>query len=208
MVPGVPIDPYVARFTAGEASIILGLDGATLATWGKRGFIIPTRREQGAGSAAGKKRNKKNSPKGKSLFSVRDLVMIRVLHLCSQQMSLALSVSAKLGDDVKKTHQPAARAIAAMEAARVSEAVAMHGEWMWAVARAYERGEKFAVYIYAARPHLKWEFDMHVGDLGQRPSFGWEVPHIYVPASDIFIPIYVECKKLLGISSHAGAKDV
>jgi len=123
-------------------------------------------------------------------------------------MGFALSESAELGDDAKTTPELVARAITNMEARRISEAIAMRGEWMWASARAFERGEKFPVYIYAARLHRKWEFDMHVGELGQPPSFGWEVPLIYVPASDIFIPIYIECKKLLGISSHTGAKDM
>jgi len=77
----------------------------------------------------------------------------------------------------------------------------MEGEWMWAVARAFERGRSLPVYLYASRPRRKWQFDMHVGNIGEQPCFGWEVAHIFIPVSDIFIGVYVECKKFLGLTA-------
>jgi hypothetical protein len=197
MIAGVAFDLYAGLFTASEASNILGLSGAVLATWGQRGFSQPTRREQGGASTAGTKRIKKNSPKGKPLFSARDLVKLRTLQIFSEQMGLPLTASAEFGERVKKTAESAAEAIAGMEATSVADTVAMRGEWMWAVARAFERGEKFHVYIYVTRPRERWEFDMHVGELGEPPCFGWQLPHIYLPASEIFVGIYAKCKAML-----------
>ena len=32
------------------------------------------------------------------------------------------------------------------------------------------------------------------------PCFGLQVPHVYVPISKIFIGVYNECKKILGVT--------
>ena len=45
---------------------------------------------------------------------------------------------------------------------------------------------------------------MHLGEKGAIPCFGLQVPHVYVPISEIFISVYNECKKILGVT---GAQD-
>jgi hypothetical protein len=73
---------------------------------------------------------------------------------------------------------------------------------MWATARSVEQGEPLYIYAYATRSEQKWLFDMHIINPGEPPSFGWDVPHLYVPMSAIFIAVYTDCKKLLGISGQ------
>ena len=41
---------------------------------------------------------------------------------------------------------------------------------------------------------------MHLGEKGAIPCFGLQVPHVYVPISEIFISVYNECKKILGVT--------
>jgi hypothetical protein len=38
---------------------------------------------------------------------------------------------------------------------------------------------------------------MHLGEKGAMPRFGLQVPHVYVPLSEIFIGVSKECKKIL-----------
>ena len=85
-------------------------------------------------------------------------------------------------------------------AAAIADTIANTGEWMWASARSIEKGDPLLVYAYAARPNRKWLFDMHLAKPGEPPSFGYEVPHIYVPMSKIFAEVYGECKRLPGIT--------
>ena len=75
---------------------------------------------------------------------------------------------------------------------------------MWAIARSVEQGESLYIYAYATRSEQKWLFDMHIINPGEPPSFGWDVPHMYVPMSAIFIAVYTDCKKFLGISDERG----
>jgi hypothetical protein len=76
---------------------------------------------------------------------------------------------------------------------------------MWAMARSIERGKPFYIYAYATRSDQKWQFDMHIENPGaerpnELPCFGWKVPHIFVPVGEIFIAVYNDCKKLLGLT--------
>jgi hypothetical protein len=91
---------------------------------------------------------------------------------------------------------------ALIDAAQIADSVARSGEWMWATARSVEQGEPLYIYAYATRAEQKWLFDMHIINPGEPPSFGWDVPHLYVPMSAIFIAVYTDCKKLLGISDQ------
>ena len=66
----------------------------------------------------------------------------------------------------------------------------------------------FFIYAYVTRRKGEWQFDMHVENPGtekpsEPPCFGWRLPHIYVPVGEIFIAIYNDCKKLLGISMES-----
>ena len=87
----------------------------------------------------------------------------------------------------------------------LADAPAYGGEWMWAMARSIERGKPFYIYAYATRSDQKWQFDMHIENPGaerpnELPCFGWKVPHIFVPVGEIFIAVYNDCKKLLGLT--------
>jgi hypothetical protein len=198
MIAGAAFDIYAGQFAAGEAAAMLGIKGPVLAMWGQRGLWEPTRREGASERRGHRTSSKRGSPKGKPLFSARDIFKARLLHMLSGQMGLHLGKSLEVAQEVRETAEHVAELVSAIEAAELADTVAMTGEWMWAVARAYERGQPLHVYVYASRPGPKWQFDMHVGERGEPPSFGWAVLHLYIPASDIFIAIYNDCKKLLG----------
>ena len=72
------------------------------------------------------------------------------------------------------------------------------------VASGCGRSPEALIYAYATRSEQKWLFDMHIINPGEPPSFGWDVPHMYVPMSAIFIAVYTDCKKFLGISDQRG----
>jgi hypothetical protein len=91
---------------------------------------------------------------------------------------------------------------ALIDAAQIADSVARSGEWMLATARSVEQGEPLYIYAYATRSEQKWLFDIHIANPGEAPSFGWDLPHMYVPMSAIFIAVYTDCKKLLGISDQ------
>jgi hypothetical protein len=200
MIAGVAFDLYAGQFPAGEAADILALKGSVLAMWGIRGFSEPTRRKAEREKRCDKRAKKKRAPKGDPLFSCRDLFKLRLLQILPEQLGVPLAYTSEVGEDAKATPQKVAKAITKIEAAEAADTIAMTGEWMWAVARAFESGNHLHVYLYASRPNQKWSFDMHVGKLGEPPSFGWKVPHLYLPLSEIFISIYIECKKVLGSS--------
>jgi hypothetical protein len=70
--------------------------------------------------------------------------------------------------------------------------------WMWVCARSVEAKQPINIYAYAARSADRWLFDLHLGEKGAISCFGLQVPHVYVPISEIFISVYNECKKILG----------
>jgi hypothetical protein len=90
-----------------------------------------------------------------------------------------------------------------LEEENVAE-IAAGRNWMWACARSVETKQPINIYAYAARSADRWLFDMHLGEKGAIPCFGLQVPHVYVPISKIFISVYIECKKILGVT---GAQD-
>ena len=76
------------------------------------------------------------------------------------------------------------------------------GNWMWAVARGVENGKPFKICSYATRDHGEWLFDMEISEERRQPRFGLEVPHLFIPMWRVFETVYVECKKLLGMSDQ------
>jgi hypothetical protein len=85
-------------------------------------------------------------------------------------------------------------------------AAATKGEWMWAMARSIEMASPLYIYAFVAPIKNKWQFDMHIENAGvespsEPPCFGWDAPLIFVPVSEIFISVYNDCKKMLGIES-------
>jgi hypothetical protein len=84
--------------------------------------------------------------------------------------------------------------------------IAAGRNWMWACARSVETNQPINIYAYAARSADRWLFDMHLGEKGAIPCFGLQVPHVYVPISEIFISVYNECKKILGVTGAQGPR--
>jgi hypothetical protein len=209
MIAGAAFDLDAGQFSAGEAASILKMKASVLAMQVQRGLSPPTRREGAAGSG----RKKKRSRQGKALFSLRDMVKIRCQQILSE-MSFSLGESVHVGDGIKLTPKEVAARLSSMEAQDIAETLATKGEWMWAMARSIERGTPFYIYGYATRREGEWPFDMHVENPGtekpsEPPCFGCRLPHIYVPVGEIFIAVYNDCKKLLGISMEsANSKGV
>ena len=99
----------------------------------------------------------------------------RLLQVLAAQLGIALSDSVLVARKAEK---------ALIDAAQIADSVARSGEWMWATARSVEQGESLYIYAYATRSEQKY------------------VPHMYVPMSAIFIAVYTDCKKFLGISDQ------
>jgi hypothetical protein len=197
MLAGAAFNIYAGDFSLGEGATILGNKPSVLTMRMQRGLAVPERREGGSGT----KNLKKGSRRGRVRLSARELTKIQTQQILSD-MGFLLKESTPVGNEIKTTQKSAAKRLSAIEAEKIADAVAYKGEWMWAVARAFERGEHLHVYVYASRDQQKnWQFDMKVGERGQPPCFGWAVPHIYLPMSDIFISVYTACKKLLGIAT-------
>lgn len=176
MIAGSYFHLYVGQFTAGEVASMCGVSRPVIDTWGTRGFLQPTRRERQSPSRVGAKTKSTDLKKGKPLFSAADAFKAQLLKLLSEDVGTPLEIGA---------------------ASEVAGAAAYKGEWMWAVARGVEKEKPLLVYTYVARVKSKWQFDMHIGERGKAPCFGWSKPHIYVPMSDIFTGIYLACKRLV-----------
>jgi hypothetical protein len=195
MIAGAAFDLYVGQFTTGEVAQVCGVSRPVIDMWGTRGFIEPTRRERPIAGrlASTTKERRSRTSKGKPLFSTRDMFKARLLQVLAAQLGIALSDSVLVAREAEK---------ALIDAAQIADSVARSGEWMWATARSVEQGESLYIYAYATRSEQKWLFDMHIINPGEPPSFGWDVPHMYVPMSAIFIAVYTDCKKFLGISDQ------
>jgi hypothetical protein len=195
MIAGAAFDLYVGQFTTGEVAQVCGVSRPVIDMWGTRGFIEPTRRERpiAGRQAPTTKERRLRASKGKPLFSARDMFKARLLQVLAAQLGIALSDSVLVARKAEK---------ALIDAAQIADSVARSGEWMLATARSVEQGEPLYIYAYATRSEQKWLFDIHITNPGEPPSFGWDVPHMYVPMSAIFIAVYTECKKLLGISDQ------
>ena len=195
MIAGAAFDLYVGQFTTGEVAQVCGVSRPVIDMWGTRGFIEPTRRERPIAGrlASTTKERRSRTSKGKPLFSARDMFKARLLQVLAAQLGIALSDSVLVARKAEK---------ALIDAAQIADSVARSDEWMWATARSVEQGEPLYIYAYATRAEQKWLFDMHIIKPGEPPSFGWDVPHLYVPMSAIFIAVYTDCKKFLGISDQ------
>jgi hypothetical protein len=195
MIAGAAFDLYVGQFTTGEVAQVCGVSRPVIDMWGTRGFIEPSRRERpiaGRPASTTKGRRTRTS-KGKPLFSARDMFKARLMQVLAAQLGIALSDSVLVARKAEK---------ALIDAARIADSIARSGEWMWATARSVEQGKPLYIYAYATQSEQKWLFDMHIINPGEPPSFGLDVPHLYVPMSAIFITVYTNCKKLLGISDQ------
>ena len=117
----------------------------------------------------------------------------RLLQALAAQLGIALSDSVLVARKAEK---------ALIDAAQIADSVARSGEWMWATARSVEQGESLYIYAYANPLGAKVAVRYAHHKSGRASSFGWDVPHMYVPMSAIFIAVYADCKKFLGISDR------
>jgi hypothetical protein len=164
-------DLYRPMFGPIDVAKIAGVNRTMVDVWLQRGLISP--------AARGEKQNPRAKTKGKPYFSAREVFQVRLLHLLASDLFLGLSDYAVVA-----------------EKAKLASTISQAGEWMWAVARGIENGRPFLVYAYATHAGGEWQFDVHMEKTGGAPCFGWDVPHVYVPMSTIFSPVYLECKRL------------
>jgi hypothetical protein len=130
------------------------------------------------------------------------------MRVVAAQLDLAMTESVGMAAWTELTGEAEQKRIAEYETSisELADAPAYGGEWMWFLARTVERGKPALIYAYATRSEGKWQFDMHIeGSDVEKPTeppcFGSKVPHIYVPVGEIFIVVYNDCKKMLGITA-------
>jgi len=133
------------------------------------------------------------------MFSVIIIFKARLILELGNTLGLGPSESSLASDEALQAEIPARE----LEEENVAE-IAAGRNWMWACTRSVETKQPINIYAYAARSADRWLFDMHLGEKGAIPCFGLQVPHVYVPISEIFISVYNECKKILGVM---GAQD-
>jgi hypothetical protein len=210
MIAGVAFDLYRPLFTAAKLADLSGVKRPTIDTMATRGFIRASGREPPATSRrqSTTKGRRPQAPKGRPLFSARDVFKVRLMRVLAAQLDLAFTESVEMAGWVGETDNVQKKEIADYEASisELADAPAYAGEWMWFLARTLERGKQAHIYAYANRPDGKWQFNMHIENAGiespsEPPCFGWKVPHIYVPVGEIFIAVYNDCKRLLGLTA-------
>ena len=133
------------------------------------------------------------------MFSVIIIFKARLIWELGNTLGLGPSESSLASDEALHAEIPARE----LEEGNVAE-IAAGRNWMWACARSVETNQPINIYAYAARSADRWLFDIHLGEKGAKPCFGLQVPHVYVPISEIFISVYNDCKKILGVT---GAQD-
>jgi hypothetical protein len=216
MIAGVAFDLYRPLFTAGKLADLSGVKRPTIDTMATRGFIRASGREQPATSRRQSTTKGRRPPasKGRPLFSARDVFKVRLMRVLAAQLDLAFTESVEMAGWAGEPDKGQQKKIAEYETSisELADAPAYEGEWMWFLARTLERGKPAHIYAYATRSGGKWEFEMHIKGPGvekpnEPPCFGWKVPHIYVPVSEIFIAVYNDCKKLLGITDQTMAGE-
>ncbi len=204
MIAGAAFDLYAAQFGTGDVAHVCGVSRAVIDMWVNRGFIGPTRRTRSATERPrATKRGRSTVSKGRPLFSVRDVFKARLMRVLAMQVGAGLAEWEEIAEQVRNRKiKDSERAIGALaELAEISDTPAMTGEWMWAVARSIERGKPLNIYAYASRSGEEWLFDMHFVNRGEPPCFGENVPHVFIPVSDVFAYVYTKCKKILSIET-------
>jgi hypothetical protein len=209
MIAGVAFDLYRPLFTAAKLADLCGVKRPVIDTMATRGFIRASGREPAATPRrqSATKGTRRRASKGRPLFSARDVFKVRLMRSLAAQLDMAFPESVVMAVWAERTGAAEQKKIAEYEASisELADAPAYEGEWMWAMARSIERGKPFYIYAYATRSDQKWQFDMHIENPGaerpnEPPCFGWKVPHIFVPVSEIFLVTYADCKKLLGLT--------
>jgi hypothetical protein len=189
-------DINAALFTVTELAQVSGISRSAIDMYLHRGVLIPTRRARTLSPTRKTKVRGWKTAQGRPMFSVIIIFKARLIWELGNTLGLGPSESSLASDQALHTEIPARE----LEAGNVAE-IAAGRNWMWACARSVETNLPINIYAYAARSGDRWLFDMHLGDKGEIPSFGLQVPHVYVPISEIFISVYKECKKILGVTA-------
>jgi len=188
-------------FTVTELARVSGISRPAIDMYLHRGVLIPTRREQKSSRTRKTKVRGRKTPQGRPMFSVIIIFKTRLIRELGT-LGLGPSESSLASDEVLHAEIPAGE----LEAGNVAE-IAAGRNWMWACARSVEANQPVNIYAYAARSADKWLFDVHLGEKVAIPSFGLQIPHIYVPISVIFMSVYNECKRLLGVTGADTKRD-
>jgi hypothetical protein len=186
-------DLDAALFTAGELAEVSGLSRAMVDVWVSRGLLEPTRRERAKRQTKGRVRK----GQGRPMFSSVAIFKVRLTLELGRHLGIGLSEWVALSNIAELAKIPSYIA----NIAEVADMIA-GGNWMWAVARGIENGKPFKICSYATQDHGEWLFDMEIGEDRRQPRFGLEVPHLFIPMWRVFETVYVECKKLLGMSDQ------
>ena len=195
--PDFDID--AALFTLTELAQVSGISRSAIDMYLHRGILIPTRRARTLSPTRKTKVRGRKTAQGRPMFSVIIIFKARLIWELGNTLGLGPSESSLASDEALHAEIPERE----LEAGNVAE-IAAGRNWMWACARSVETNQTINIYAYAARSADRWLFDMHLGEKGAIPCFGLQVPHLYVPISEIFISVYKECKKILGVT---GAQD-
>ncbi len=194
--PAFPLE--AALFGTGELAQVSGLSRAMADAWVSEGRLKPTRREQSERRIKGRVQKRQGRPR----FSAIAFFTVRLTLALRAQFGIGLSEWNTLGEASEAAQIPADATNIAELAAYIAE-----GNWFWAVARGVENNNPFKIYCYATRSKGKWLFDTHIGDELKEPCFGLNEPFLFIPMWRIFSEVYVECKKLLGITELTAAGE-
>ena len=192
-------DIDAALFTVTELAQVSGISRSTIDMYLHRGVVIPTRRERTLSHTRKTKVRGRKTTQGRPMFSAIIIFKARLIWELGNTLGLGPSESSLASDEALHAEIPARE----LEAGNVAK-IAAGRNWMWACARSVETHQPINIYAYAARSADGWLFDIHLGEKGANPCFGLQVPHLYVPISEIFMSVYNDCKKILGVT---GAQD-
>jgi hypothetical protein len=194
-------DIDAALFSVTELAQVSGISRSAIDMYLHRGVLIPTRRARTLSPTRNTKVRGWKTAQGRPMFSVIIIFKARLIWELGNTLGLGPSESSLASDEALRTEIPARE----LEEENVAE-IAAGRNWMWACARSVETKQPINIYAYAARSADRWLFDMHLGEKGAIPCFGLQVPHVYVPISEIFISVYNECKKILGVTGAQGPR--
>jgi hypothetical protein len=181
-------------FTSAELADVSGLSRTMVDVWISRGLLQPTRRERAERRTKGRVRK----GQGRPMFSSGVIFKVALTCDLGRHLGIGLSEWGPLGNKVERAQLT--------NIAGVADRVA-GGNWMWAVARGVENEKPFRIYTLATYSDGEWLFDMQLGDQSHKPSFGQDVPYLVIPTWKIYKRVYLQCKKLLGISDQTMAGE-
>jgi hypothetical protein len=194
-------DIDAALFTVTELAQVSGISRSAIDMYLHRGVLIPTRRGRTLSHTRKTKVRGWKTAQGRPMFSVIIIFKARLIRELGNTLGLGPSESSLASDEALRAEIPTRE----LEKEIVAE-IAAGRNWMWACARSVETNLPIIIYAYATRSEDRWLFDMHLGEKGAIPCFGLQAPHVYVPISEIFISVYNECKKILGVTAVPDAR--